>query len=114
MEGRGTLTITTDGATLEENQVGECPAGDYVTITVADTGCGMSPEVLNRVFEPFFTTKPVGKGTGLGLSQIFGFVRQSGGEIGIETELGGGTKVTVYLPRHVGEAAAGSAEAPVL
>ena len=112
MEGRGTLTITTDGATLEENQVGECPSGDYVTITVADTGCGMSPEVLDRVFEPFFTTKPVGKGTGLGLSQIFGFVRQSGGEIGIKTELGGGTKVTVYLPRHVGAAAARAVEAP--
>ncbi len=112
MEGRGTLTITTDGAALEENQVGECPAGDYVTITVADTGCGMAPEVLDRVFEPFFTTKPVGKGTGLGLSQIFGFVRQSGGEIGIETELGGGTKVTVYLPRHIGEAAAGAVEVP--
>lgn len=112
MEGRGTLTITTDGATLEENEVGECPAGDYVTITVADTGCGMSPEVLDRVFEPFFTTKPVGKGTGLGLSQIFGFVRQSGGEIAIETELGGGTRVTVYLPRHIGEAAAEAMETP--
>ncbi|WP_029935360.1 ATP-binding protein [Sphingomonas sp. UNC305MFCol5.2] len=112
MEGRGTLTITTDGATLEANQVGECPAGDYVTITVADTGCGMTPEVLDRVFEPFFTTKPVGKGTGLGLSQIFGFVRQSGGEIGIETVLGGGTKVMVYLPRHTGEAATEALEAP--
>lgn len=112
MEGRGTLTITTDGATLGANEVGECPAGDYVTIAVADTGCGMTPEVLDRVFEPFFTTKPVGKGTGLGLSQIFGFVRQSGGEIGIETVLGGGTKVTVYLPRHTGEALAEAMEAP--
>ena len=112
MEGRGTLTITTDGATLSANEVGECPAGDYVTIAVADTGCGMTPEVLDRVFEPFFTTKPVGKGTGLGLSQIFGFVRQSGGEIGIETELGGGTRVTVYLPRHTGEAGAEAMETP--
>lgn len=110
MEGRGTLTITTDGRTLAENEVGECAAGDYVMITVADTGCGMTPEVLDRVFEPFFTTKPVGKGTGLGLSQIFGFVRQSGGEIAIHTVPGSGTSVMVYLPRHIGEAAAAAAE----
>lgn len=112
MEGRGTLTITTGGKTLVENEVGECPAGDYVMITVADTGCGMTPEVLDRVFEPFFTTKPVGKGTGLGLSQIFGFVRQSGGEIAIDTRPGSGTSVVVYLPRHIGEPAAAAAEAP--
>jgi signal transduction histidine kinase/ActR/RegA family two-component response regulator len=112
MEGRGTLTITTGGKTLGENEVGECPAGDYVMITVADTGCGMTPEVLDRVFEPFFTTKPVGKGTGLGLSQIFGFVRQSGGEIAIDTKPGSGTSVMVYLPRHIGEPAAAAAEAP--
>lgn len=110
MDGRGTLTITTAGAMLAAGQVGECAAGEYVTITVADTGCGMPPEVLERVFEPFFTTKPVGKGTGLGLSQIFGFVRQSGGEIGIETAIGRGTRVTLYMPRHVAAAAAGEAE----
>lgn len=105
MEGQGTLSIVTGGATLAENQVGECAAGDYVTIEVGDTGEGMTPEVLERVFEPFFTTKPVGKGTGLGLSQIFGFVRQSGGEIGIDTAPGKGTRVTLYMPRHLGEAA---------
>ncbi|TGX44658.1 response regulator [Sphingomonas naasensis] len=113
MEGRGTLTITTDGKTLVENEIGECPAGDYVLISVADTGCGMTPEVLDRVFEPFFTTKPVGKGTGLGLSQIFGFVRQSGGEIAIQTVPGSGTSVMVYLPRHLGEPAAAAVEAPM-
>jgi signal transduction histidine kinase len=109
MEGQGTLSIVTGGATLAENQVGECAAGDYVSIEVGDTGMGMTPEVLERVFEPFFTTKPVGKGTGLGLSQIFGFVRQSGGEIGIDTAPGKGSRVTLYLPRHLGEAVADAA-----
>jgi len=103
MEGQGTLSFVTGGTSLAENQVGECVAGDYVTIEVGDTGMGMTPEVLGRVFEPFFTTKPVGKGTGLGLSQIFGFVRQSGGEIGIDTAPGQGTRVTLYMPRHLGE-----------
>ena len=113
MEGRGTLTIATGGRVLAANEVGECPAGDYVTIGVTDTGCGMSREVADRVFEPFFTTKPVGKGTGLGLSQIFGFVRQSGGDIAIDTAPGAGTTVTLYLPRHLGEGASAAAEAPV-
>ncbi|WP_213981782.1 ATP-binding protein [Sphingomonas sp. dw_22] len=113
MEGRGRLTISTGGRTLAANEIGECTAGDYVTIAVRDTGCGMTPEVVERVFEPFFTTKPVGKGTGLGLSQIFGLVRQSGGEIGIETAPGQGTTVTLYLPRYLGEAAHATAETVV-
>jgi signal transduction histidine kinase len=103
MEGRGKLTVSTGGRTLAGNEIGESVAGDYVTIAVRDTGCGMTPEVVERVFEPFFTTKPVGKGTGLGLSQIFGFVRQSGGEIGIDTAPGEGSTVTLYLPRYLGE-----------
>jgi CheY-like chemotaxis protein len=69
---------------------------------VTDTGCGMTPEILERVFEPFFTTKPVGTGTGLGLSQIFAFVRQADGEIGIVSVPGQGTTVTLYLPRYTG------------
>ncbi len=101
MDGRGTLSIRTSATTLTAGQVGNCQDGDHVAIAVADTGCGMSPEVIERVFEPFFTTKPVGKGTGLGLSQIFAFVRQSGGEIAIESAPGKGTVVTLYLPRHM-------------
>jgi len=101
MDGRGKLTIETTQTRLSENEIGECPAGDYVTLTVKDDGCGMSPEILARVFEPFFTTKPVGKGTGLGLSQIFGFVRQSEGEIRIESQEGKGTTVQIHLPRRI-------------
>ena len=112
MEGRGKLTISTCQAQLAANQIGECPAGDYVTVSVTDNGCGMTAEVAARVFEPFFTTKPVGKGTGLGLSQIFGFVRQSQGEIRIESELGTGTSVHIYLPRRILTEQEAAAEAP--
>ena len=105
MDGRGSLTIITAGATLAAEEVGTCPAGEYVTIAVTDTGCGMTPDVLERVFEPFFTTKPVGTGTGLGLSQIFAFVRQADGEIGIVSAPNEGTTVTLYLPRYAGAAA---------
>ena len=99
MEGQGVLTIATENVTLAANQVGDIQAGDYVRVSVTDTGCGMSTEVKERAFEPFFTTKPVGKGTGLGLSQIFGFAHQSEGEVGIESEVGAGTTVSLYLPR---------------
>jgi CheY-like chemotaxis protein len=99
MDGTGMMRISTANVTLEANQVGDVRAGEYVRISVTDTGCGMTPEVRERAFEPFFTTKPVGKGTGLGLSQIFGFAHQSGGEVGIESEVGKGTTVSIYLPR---------------
>ena len=99
MDGQGVLNLASRNVTLAANQVGDIQAGDYVRISVADTGCGMSPEVLDRAFEPFFTTKPVGKGTGLGLSQIFGFAHQSEGEVGIESTVGKGTTVSLYLPR---------------
>ncbi len=98
MNGRGTLTITTGTATLAEHEVGQCAAGQYVTVAVADDGCGMTPDVAERVFEPFFTTKEVGKGTGLGLSQIFALVRQLHGEVAIVSAPGEGTTVTLYLP----------------
>jgi signal transduction histidine kinase/ActR/RegA family two-component response regulator len=101
MDGRGTLTLATGQAVLTQGEIGECPAGEYVVLSVEDTGCGMTAEVLSRVFEPFFTTKPVGKGTGLGLSQIFGFVRQCAGEIRIESQPGHGTQVQLFLPRRI-------------
>ena len=99
MQGEGLMRIATQNVHLAANEVGDIRAGDYVKISVTDTGCGMPPEVLDRAFEPFFTTKPVGKGTGLGLSQIFGFAHQSGGEVGIESQVGRGTTVSIYLPR---------------
>ena len=99
MDGTGLLQITTSNVSLKANEVGDIRAGDYLKLSVTDTGCGMTPEVLERAFEPFFTTKPVGKGTGLGLSQIFGFAHQSGGEVGIDSQLGKGTTVSIYLPR---------------
>ena len=81
----------------------DVPEGQYLTLSVTDTGTGMTPEVLERVFEPFFTTKPLGEGTGLGLSMIYGFAQQSGGQVRITSEVNKGTTVTVYLPRHHGE-----------
>jgi CheY-like chemotaxis protein len=99
MDGTGIMRISTSNVTLKANEVGDVRPGEYIRISVTDTGCGMTPEVRERAFEPFFTTKPVGKGTGLGLSQIFGFAHQSGGEVGIESEVGKGTTVSIYLPR---------------
>lgn len=78
--------------------------GQYISVCVSDTGVGMPPEVQGKAFDPFFTTKPIGAGTGLGLSMIYGFAKQSGGAVSIYSELGQGTMVCVYLPRHRGEA----------
>jgi signal transduction histidine kinase/CheY-like chemotaxis protein len=105
MDGAGRLEIAVGNCTLAAREVGQAPAGDYVRIAVTDTGSGMTPEVQERVFEPFFTTKPVGKGTGLGLSQIFGFVRQSSGEVAIRSAVGEGTTVSLYFPRGRGKIA---------
>jgi signal transduction histidine kinase len=99
MDGTGILRISTSNVTVRANEVGDIRPGEYIRISVSDTGCGMTAEVRERAFEPFFTTKPVGKGTGLGLSQIFGFAHQSGGEVGIESEPGRGTTVSIFLPR---------------
>jgi signal transduction histidine kinase/ActR/RegA family two-component response regulator len=107
MNGEGQLGLWVDNVSLYASQVGDLPAGDFVRISIADTGCGIAPEHLERVFEPFFTTKPVGKGTGLGLSQIFGFARQSGGDVAIDSTVGAGTTVSMYLPRSLRAADAG-------
>ncbi|MDO9706794.1 hybrid sensor histidine kinase/response regulator [Paracraurococcus lichenis] len=94
----GRLTIGACNARLEQPQ-GAAPAGEYVVLSVADTGIGIPPEVLERVLEPFFTTKAVGKGTGLGLAMVHGFVTQSGGDMRIESAPGHGTTVSLWLPR---------------
>jgi signal transduction histidine kinase/ActR/RegA family two-component response regulator len=99
MNGEGQLTIAIDNVALEWGKDAQLAPGEYVRISVTDTGHGIAPEHLERVFEPFFTTKPVGKGTGLGLSQIFGFARQSGGDVEIASAPGAGTTVSLYLPR---------------
>jgi PAS domain S-box-containing protein len=97
----GNLTIETANATLDSDDASQAQLapGDYVRIVVADTGTGMPKEILAKAFEPFFTTKELGKGTGLGLAQLYGFVRQSGGHVAIESTEGQGTVLTLYLPR---------------
>jgi PAS domain S-box-containing protein len=102
MPNGGRLVIETFNATLDAGDIASVPgmaAGDYVVLSVADTGHGMAPEVRAHAFEPFFTTKPAGKGSGLGLATIYGFARQSGGNVTIYSELGNGTTVNLYLPR---------------
>ena len=105
----GKLTIETQNALVDEKVARnyEMPEGQYVVITVTDTGSGMSAEVMAQAFDPFFTTKDVGKGTGLGLSQVFGFIRQSGGHVKLYSEIGVGTAVKLYLPRFSGAAQQG-------
>ncbi len=100
MDGGGTLTVATRNVTLGDPTSNEEPAaGDYVAVLVSDTGSGMTDEIRAKAFEPFFTTKEIGKGSGLGLAQVYGFAKQSGGGVRIETRLGEGTTVSVYLPR---------------
>jgi len=99
MANGGALVIETRNVAAHDCSAEGGLPGPYVRLTVADTGCGMLPEVRDRIFEPFFTTKEVGRGTGLGLSMVYGFVEQSGGHIEVETAPGKGTTIAVYLPR---------------
>lgn len=99
----GRLTISTANVTRDDrSKPAELTGGDYVSVSVSDTGTGMSEDVLRKAFEPFFTTKPVGSGTGLGLSQVYGIAKQTGGTVTISTKIGLGTNITVYLPRTAG------------
>jgi PAS domain S-box len=98
------VDASAEGGEIElETQLCTLSAGEYLRMSVADRGHGMSPDVAKRIFEPFFTTKPPGKGTGLGLSQVYGFVKQSGGEIDVESAEGAGTRFRIYLPTSVAE-----------
>jgi signal transduction histidine kinase/PAS domain-containing protein len=106
MPDGGKLTIETGNKWLDERAARErdVAPGQYVTVCVSDTGTGMEADVIARAFDPFFTTKPIGMGTGLGLSMVYGFARQSGGQVRIYSEINKGTMVCLYLPRHVGAA----------
>jgi signal transduction histidine kinase len=99
MPDGGVLEIETRNVVADDTDACGCPPGHYVRLSVTDTGSGMPPEVRDRIFEPFFTTKEVGKGTGLGLSMVYGFVRQSGGHITVESTPGAGTTIALCLPR---------------
>jgi PAS domain S-box-containing protein len=108
MPDGGRVTIETANTWLDQGAASErdMTRGQYVAICITDTGVGMPPDVVARAFDPFFTTKPIGKGTGLGLSMIYGFAKQSGGQARIYSEIGQGTTVKIYLPRHGGQVGA--------
>ncbi|RMS84922.1 Signal transduction histidine kinase [Pseudomonas savastanoi] len=112
MPSGGRIVIETANASIEECTDPDhgIPAGEHLSIRVTDTGIGMSPDTVAKAFEPFFTTKPIGAGTGLGLSMVYGFVRQSGGQIRVESVEGQGTSVVMHLPRHIAENAPRAAE----
>ncbi len=115
MAENGVLTLSTRNETVGDGQITDLGEGDYVVISVADTGAGMPPEILSRVLEPFFTTKEVGKGTGLGLSMVYGLAQQSGGTVAINSTVGVGTTVELYLSRTAtGESATPHEEASSL
>lgn len=105
MPDGGRITVETANKWIDERAASQhdMAEGQYLSLCVSDTGTGMTPAVIARAFEPFFTTKPIGQGTGLGLSMIYGFAQQSGGQVRIYSEVGQGTTVCIYLPRHHGD-----------
>ncbi|MBM3604851.1 MAG: response regulator, partial [Alphaproteobacteria bacterium] len=103
MDGHGTLSIRVCNADPQDHGADDsAPPRDYVLLSVTDTGIGIPPDLLERVFDPFFSTKPEGKGSGLGLSMVYGFVKQSGGQVRIDSMMGQGTTITLFLPRAAG------------
>jgi len=117
MPGGGSLSVETTNRHLDSvftAAYGTLKPGDYVELSVSDTGCGIPESVMGRVFDPFFTTKPIGQGTGLGLSMIYGFARQSHGHVTIHSEVGKGTTVSLFLPRFIGEVVADAVVDPAL
>ncbi|MFC7054177.1 PAS domain-containing protein [Hansschlegelia quercus] len=102
----GRMVVETANKWLDERAARrhDIPPGQYISLCVTDTGSGMTRDVVAKAFDPFFTTKPIGAGTGLGLSMVYGFAKQSGGQVRIYSEVGQGTTVCIYLPRHIGEA----------
>jgi PAS domain S-box-containing protein len=98
----GTIRLSTANRNIMDGAASGAPAGEYSTLTIADTGSGIPPERLKQIFEPFFSTKDVGKGTGLGLAMVYGFARQSGGAVEVESRVGEGTSFTLYFPRETG------------
>lgn len=106
MPAGGRIVIETSNQVLQDDvaRALDIPAGEYLALKVTDSGVGMTPEVLAKAFDPFFTTKPIGRGTGLGLSMIYGFAKQSGGQVRIESEPEHGTRIFLYLPRYGGAA----------
>ena len=114
MPGGGRLTVRTENVVVEPGfaKLRDMPPGQFVALSVSDIGTGMPPDVIERAFDPFFTTKPLGAGTGLGLSMVYGFAKQSGGQVRIHSVEGVGTTVTIYLPRHRGDQAADECQVP--
>ena len=115
MPNGGNLTVETSNRHLDSvftAAYGTLQPGDYVELSVSDSGCGIPESLMGRVFDPFFTTKPIGQGTGLGLSMIYGFARQSGGHVTIHSEVGKGTTVSLFLPRFVGKMVVAEAANP--
>ena len=108
MKDGGRITIQTGCMHISDSQPDNLAPGDYVTLSVADSGSGMPADVLTKAFDPFFTTKPIGQGTGLGLSMVYGFVKQTGGHVRIDSTVGQGTLITLFLPRNAQQTVADS------